>query len=129
LSIGDPLARLVVMLVGAAVVGLLVRVIRWRAGRAPVRHLPHDVGPFPAALYFGDAICASCIPAAAAIEAGDLSVRVFEWASAGDVFDLLEIAEVPRLIVAGKGGRIMADITGVPSSRQIARAKLQLSQE
>ncbi len=117
------------MLVAVAVVAVLVWLVRWRDSRASLRHLPNDLGPFPAALYFGDATCTSCIPAAAAIEAGELPVRIFEWASAGDVFDLLEIAEVPRLIVAGRGGKIMADITGVPSSRQIARAKLQLSQE
>ena len=109
--------------------GGLVWLLRWRADRSPLRSLPADLGPFPAALYFGDATCASCIPAKNAIDHGDLEVRSFEWASEGDVFDLLEIAEVPRLIVAGRRGQILADISGVPSPRQIARAKLQLSRE
>ena len=129
LSIADPLVRLWVLVAGAVLVGGLVWLLRWRADRSPQRSLPADLGPFPAALYFGDATCASCIPAKKAIEQGDLEVRSFEWATAGDVFDLLEIGEVPRLIVAGRRGQILADISGVPSSHQIARAKLQLSRE
>lgn len=109
--------------------GVIVWVLRWRADRSPPGRLSADLGPFPAALYFGDVTCASCIPAAQAIEQGGLEVRSYQWASHGDVFDLLEIAEVPRLIVADRHGQILADITGVPSSRQIARAKLQLSRE
>jgi len=129
LSVADPLTRLLLLAAGAALVGALVWLLRWRADRSSKRWLPVDLGPFPAALYFGDATCASCIPARNAIEQGHLEVRSYEWASQGDVFDLLEIAEVPRLIVAGGQGQILADISGVPSARQIAWAKLQLSRE
>lgn len=129
LLVADPLTRFWLVAGGAALVAVIVWVLRWRADRSPLRRLPADLGPFPAALYFGDTTCASCIPAAKAIEQGALEVRSYEWATQGDVFDLLEIAEVPRLIVAGRQGKILADISGVPSSRQIARAKLQLSRE
>ena len=129
LSVADPLTRLWLLAAGAVLVGMLVWLFRWRADRSPSRLLPADLGPFPAALYFGDATCASCIPARNAIDQGALEVRSYEWASQGDVFDLLEIAEVPRLIVAGRQGQILADISGVPSAHQIARAKLQLSRE
>ena len=129
LSVADPLTRLWLLGAGAVLVGILVWLLRWQADRSPSRWLPADVGPFPAALYFGDATCASCIPARNAFDEGALEVRSYEWASQGDVFDLLEIAEVPRLIVAGHRGKILADISGVPSARQIARAKLQLSRE
>ena len=129
LSVADPLTRFWLLAAGAVLVGILVWLLRWRADRSPSRSLPADLGPFPAALYFGDATCVSCIPARSAIDQGALEVRTYEWASHGDVFDLLEIEEVPRLIVVGRQGQILADISGVPSSHQIARAKLQLSRE
>lgn len=129
MSMSEPVGRLVILLAVAAVVGFSVWLVRRLDRRSPVRRLPADLGPFPAALYFGDALCASCIPAATAIAAGELEVRKFEWASNGDVFDALEISEVPRLIVAGRTGQVLFDIGGVPTPRQIARAKLQLSRE
>jgi hypothetical protein len=125
----EPVGRLAVLVAVAAAVGISVWLVRWLDRRSSVRRLPADLGPFPAALYFGDAHCASCIPAADAIAAGELEVRKFEWASNGDVFDALAIAEVPRLIVAGRTGQVLFDIGGVPTPRQIARAKLQLSRE
>lgn len=125
----DMLERLIALAGSAVAVGVVVMVLRWWDGRSPGRMLPADLGPFPGALYFGDTTCASCIPAAAAISEGGLEVRTYEWASHGDVFDALEISEVPRLIVAGRGGRVLADIGGIPTARQIARAKLQVSRE
>ncbi len=129
LSVADPLTRFWLLAAGAVLVGIVVWLLRWRADRSPTPSLPAELGPFPAALYFGDPTCASCIPARSAIDQGELPVRSYEWASHGDVFDLLEIEEVPRLIVAGRHGQILVDISGIPSSRQIARAKLQLSRE
>ncbi len=129
LSLNDPMSRL---LLAAAVAGLVVTAIwlvRLRDGRSTVRVMPADLGPFPIAMYFGDDTCASCKPASVAIALGGLEVRTYQWAENGDVFDLLEIAQIPRLVVVGRRGQVMADISGVPTPKQIARAKLQLSRE
>ncbi len=129
MSLNDPMGRLLLAVVIVGLVATAIWLVRLRDRRSAVRVLPADLGPFPIAMYFGDDTCASCKPASAAIAAGGLEVRTYQWAENGDVFDLLEIAEVPRLVVVGKRGQVMADISGVPTPKQIARAKLQLSRE
>lgn len=91
--------------------------------------LSSEFGPFPAALYFGDETCVSCKPAAAAISDGALEVTTYTWDAHGAVFDALDISQVPRLLVVDEAGQVVADISGVPTPRQIARAKLQVSGE
>ena len=129
LSLNEPLGRLMLAGLVGGLVAIVVWLVRWWKRRAPARVMPSDLRPFPVALYFGDDTCASCKPAAAAIEEGGLAVRQYQWADHGEVFDLLEIAEIPRLIVVGRSGQVITDVSGVPTQNQIARAKLQLSRE
>lgn len=126
---GDIAVRFMVVAAIASVVVLVSWLLHRRTTRARRLQLPADLGPFPVVFYFGDEACASCLPAAAAIEQAGLRVRTITWGADATVFERLGVEEVPALWGVGADGRLVNAVHGIPTPRDLARLKSQQSPE
>ena len=81
---------------------------------------------FPAVVFFGSADCVSCRPARSALVNAGVPFTELTWERNSEMFERLEIAEVPTTWVIDRVGQIRANIIGTPSGRELRKAKLQL---
>lgn len=113
------------IVVALGVAGSLAWLARRRAHADRVLTSHHGAGVY----FFGSEGCLSCRPALDALDASAVVYRQFTWEHDEDVFERWEIDEVPLVWVVDSGGRVRYEIAGVPTTRQLRRAKLQSSGE
>lgn len=123
----DELTRAMMVAGVFAAAGLL----GWAARRRPTQRRTLDVshGPFPAAIFFGSESCLSCQPAWQAITDSGLKVRQYTWEADAELFEQWGIEEVPLLWVTDGRGRVRSETSGVPTHRELSRAKSHVGAE
>ncbi len=106
-------------------VALAAAAVGYLAKRLPgfAKTIPPEVGPFPAVFLFGSATCASCQPVAARLREERLRVRTFEWEAHPELFEQLDVAEVPWTIGVDDRGRVAVQVHGMPSAREVIRLR------
>lgn len=107
--------------IAAVIVTVLAAVWLARRSRTQTRRLPGDLGPFPAAVFFGSESCASCRPVLAMLNDAGVEYRQYTWEQDQMLFGRVPIDAVPRLIVAGAAGEVVIDLTGEITKADVRR--------
>lgn len=97
------------------------RLSRRRRSLVPV--LPASLGPFPGVVVFGSETCVSCAPVIDALREGGVSFVGYEWETDRQLFDRLNIDEVPRVLAADSDGRVIVDVRGDLTARDLDRLR------
>lgn len=117
----DELTRLLIAGTVLLIAAAAVRLSRRR--RSLVRVLPSSLGPFPTVVVFGSETCVSCAPVIDALRSGGVPFVGYEWEIDRKLFERMNIDEVPRVFGADADGRVMVDVRGDLSGRDVVRLR------